>query len=150
MNEAQLEKAYTEALLQMREHPRMIWTRNNFFLLSQTGLLAFTLNITNQSGKVVRVIACAAGIFLAVIWLRVNKAGQRLNRDWREIVIKYEEEFFKEGDGPITRASKKGHGAPGSWLSITDLLIDLSIGFLVVWGALLLYSISRFIFTTWD
>lgn len=141
VDDKKLEKAYTESVTQLREHPRIIWTRNNFFLLSQTGLLAFTLNITNQQDKWIRIIACLAGIFFAVIWLLVNLAGRTFHNDWRNIVIDYENKLFGEGEGPFARAQVKGHGIHGL-KSITKLLVLLSSGFIVIWLVLLCYSIA--------
>lgn len=139
MDETKLEKAYTEALAQLREHPRMIWTRNNFFLVSQTGLLAFTLNIAIQQARGVRILACCAGIFLAVIWLLVNVAGRAYHNDWRSIVIEYEDTLFGKDQGPLARARIKGHGGHATAKSITKLLVVLSIGFGVIWLVLLGY-----------
>lgn len=141
MDKTKLEKAYTEAITQLRENPRMVWTRNNFFLLSQTGLLAFTLNITSQQDKGIRILACCAGIFLAIIWLLVNMAGRTYFNDWRSIVIEYEDELFGKDEGPLARAQAKGQGSHRTLKSITKLLLVLSIGFGVIWLVLLVYYI---------
>lgn len=130
---------YKEALTQLRQHPTMIWTRNNFFLLVQSGLLAFTLNIENRPETNTRYMACVAGLFSAVIWLWVNTAGQRLQRQWRGIVKKFERELFDKEEGAervigpfhLTDEGKR------PFLSITWALITLSLGFIGLWIVLL-------------
>jgi hypothetical protein len=133
---------YKEALTQLRQHPSMIWTRNNFFLLIQSGLLAFTLNIESRPDTTTRLMACIAGLFLAFTWLWVNWAGRSLQRQWRSIVLKFEEELFdKEGGeqkvtGPFHRSIEMGEGIHRS-VSITLILMILSAGFIVLWIVLL-------------
>jgi hypothetical protein len=138
MDKEQLTTADRESLTQLREHPKMIWTRNNFFLLSQTGLLAFTLNITNQADRLTRVTGCAAGLFLTLMWLWVNVAGRIHQRTWRAVVKGFEKELFGEGQGPLTLA-----GEGGDWRkSITLILILLSVGFALIWVVLLFHSLT--------
>lgn len=131
---------YKEALAQLRQHPNIIWTRNNFFLLIQSGLLAFTLNIENRSSTDTRFVACVSGLFLAVIWLWVNLAGQRLQRQWRAIVRKFEERIFDKVEGEEGVIGPFHHTQEGKqfFLSITSALITLSIGFIILWILLLL------------
>lgn len=141
---------YKEALAQLRQHPNMIWMRNNFFLLIQSGLLAFTLNLESRPDRNTRLMACIAGLFLASAWLWVNWAGRKLQRQWRDIVEKFEEKLFdgEEGGqkviGPFGQAAGKGqderHKGEGKHpsVSITLILMILSGGFIVLWIALLL------------
>ena len=140
--EEKLRLGYAEALAQLRQHPNIIWTRNNFFLLIQSGLLAFALNLENGSDARTRLTACIAGLFVALAWLWVNWAGRRLQRQWRAIVQEFEEQLFdkEEGEqkvsGPFRRASlteARRHSA-----SITLVLILLSAGFIALWITLLL------------
>lgn len=140
--EEKLRLGYAEALAQLRQHPNIIWTRNNFFLLIQSGLLAFTLNLENRSDRQTRLTACIAGLLIAMAWLWVNWAGRRLQRQWRGIVEKFEEKLFDTEDGeqkivgPFNRASvMEGRVQSGS---ITLILIILSAGFIVFWTVLLL------------
>ena len=139
--EEKLRLGYAEALTQLRQHPNIIWTRNNFFLLIQSGLLAFTLNLENRADTDTRLTACIAGLFLAFAWLWVNWAGRRLQRQWRKIVREFEEQLFDKEDGeqkvvgPFQRASvteAKQHSA-----SITLVLVLLSTGFIALWIVLL-------------
>jgi hypothetical protein len=136
MDKEQLTTAYKEALAQLREQPRMIWTRNNFFLLSQTGLLAFTLNITIQADRVTRITACAAGLFLTLIWIWISVVGRIHQQRWRKVVKEFEGELFGEGKGPLAQA-----GDGGDWRkSITLILIILSVGFALIWSVLLVHT----------
>lgn len=145
-NEQKLCLGYKEALTQLRQHPSIIWTRNNFFLLIQSGLLAFTLNLESRPDTNTRLIACIAGLFLALVWLWVNWAGRTLQRQWREIVLEFEEQLFVEEEGkesvigPFHLSIEKGEGKHSS-VSITLILEILSIGFIGLWIALL-YRVS--------
>lgn len=141
--EEKLRLGYTEALAQLRQHPSMIWTRNNFFLLIQSGLLAFTLNLENRPVDTeTKLTACLAGLFLALAWLWVNWAGRRLQRQWRAIVQEFEKKLFDtaEGEhsivGPFSLASVM-EGTRQA-VSITLILMLLSAGFIVLWIVLLL------------
>lgn len=131
---------YKEALTQLRQHPTIIWTRNNFFLLIQSGLLAFTLDMESQPDTNTRLVACLAGLFLAVIWLWVNVAGQSLQRQWRSIVKEFEDKIFDKDDGKGKVIGPFHHTNEGKqlFISITSALITLSIGFIVLWIILLL------------
>jgi hypothetical protein len=135
-----LKLGYEEALKQLRQHPALIWTRNNFFLLIQSGLLAFTLNMHIQSKVRAALIATIAGLLSAVAWLWVNVAGRLLQREWRDIVKEFEGQLFTGTDtaqaikGPFHRV--KSEGLKES-LSITRVLILLSIVFIVLWIVLL-------------
>lgn len=138
--DAKLKLGYEEALKQLRQHPGLIWTRNNFFLLIQSGLLVFTLNMHIQSRVRAALIATFAGLLSAVAWLWVNVAGRALQREWRGIVKEFERELFAVRDkeqavaGPFHRV--KGEGLKDS-LSITKVLILLSMVFIVLWLVLL-------------
>lgn len=141
--EEKLRLGYAEALTQLRQHPNIIWTRNNFFLLIQSGLLAFTLNLENRPVDTeTRLTACIAGLFLALAWLWVNWAGRRLQRQWRRVAQEFEGQLFDKEDGeqkvvgPFTRASVTE--ARQYSVSITLILIMLSAGFIVLWIVLLL------------
>jgi drug/metabolite transporter (DMT)-like permease len=133
---------YKEALTQLRQHPNIIWTRNSFFLIIQSGLLAFTLNIENQPDKNTRLMACIAGLFIAFAWLCVNWAGRGLQRQWRAIVLKFEEELFdkEEGEQKVIGPFHRAIEMEGKYISvsITLILIVLSSVFIVLWGVILL------------
>ena|SRR5256885_4486393 len=137
-----LSLAYKEAILQLREHPKLIWTRNNFFLLTQTGLLAFILNTAPQTNTRTKIMVYVAGLFLSLIWSWVNWAGRELQRQWRKVIMNYEARIFDEEDGdqkvrgPFTLAEKLGEGKLKRF-SITLALLILSIGFSFIWIALL-------------
>lgn len=115
----------------MRLHSNLIWTRNSFFLLIHTGLLAIATSASINTGEIEKALG-VAGLFLALIWLWVNWAGQRLQRRWRKLVIEFEQDLFSDTPGPFARAAV----TPGvrSWLvSITSALLVLSLGFVVLW-----------------
>ena len=140
MDEQQkLQLGYTEALAQLRLHPTLIWTRNNFFLLIQSGLLAFTLNIENRSEVSTLILACTAGLLLAVVWLWVNWAGRKLQRLWRGIVQDFEKELFAKGAGDIKGPFERAKELEGNRraVSITWALMILAIGFIIIWIVLL-------------
>jgi cytochrome b subunit of formate dehydrogenase len=139
--EQKLSLGYKEALTQLRQHPGIIWTRNNFFMLIQSGLLAFTLNLENRSDRQTRLMVCIAGLFLACTWLWVNWTGRSLQRQWRAIVLKFEEELFDKDEGeqkvigPFHRAVEtEGKYHSGS---VTLILMILSVGFIILWIAAL-------------
>jgi len=90
----QLERAYTEALAQLRLHPSLIWTRNNFFLLVNSGLFAFAVSGQANAWQGPSFLVPIAGMFLSLIWIWVNLAGQRLQRQWRALVLDIEKELF--------------------------------------------------------
>jgi hypothetical protein len=140
MDEQQkLQLGYTEALAQLRQHPPLIWTRNNFFLLTQSGLLAFTLNIENRSEVSTLILACTAGLLLAVVWLWVNWAGRKLQRLWRGIVQDFEKELFAQGAGDVKGPFERAKELEGKSraVSITWALMLLAIGFIILWIVLL-------------
>lgn len=138
---------YEVALAQLREHPRLIWTRNNFFLLTQTGLLGFTLNADKQPVTYTRIMVCVTGLALALIWLWVNWAARKLQRQWRGIVLKFEKNLFgdeaegHQAQGPFRLSIESGEGKYRR-LSITLALMLLPTVFAVVW-LLLLIQIYR-------
>jgi hypothetical protein len=144
-DEEKLRLGYEEALKQLRLHPGLFWTRSNFFLLIQSGLLAFTLNLATHPGKQNRVMAGIAGLLVAVGWLWVNVIGRKLQREWRDIASKIEVELFTPGikeqeiPGPFQLAWLRGEGQNRK-LSLTLPIIWLSIGFIVLWILLLLQT----------
>ena len=88
-------------------------------------------------------MACIAGLFLAIAWLWVNWVGRSLQRQWRNVVLKFEEELFNKDEGaqkvigPLHHSIKMGEGVYRS-VSITLILMILSAGFIVLWIVLML------------
>lgn len=107
--------------------------------MTQSGLLAFTLNIENRSEVSTLILACTAGLLLAVVWLWVNWAGRKLQRLWRGIVQDFEQELFAKGagdvQGPFQRAKELEGGRRA--VSITLSLMLLAAGFIILWVVLL-------------
>ncbi len=132
---------YQEALNQLRQHPSLIWTRNNFFLLVQSGLLAVVLQSESKFGVPNSILIGLVGTFIAIIWIWVIHAGQMLQRQWRKLVVKFEADLFGESGGTFVQASRDiGEGRKLA-ISITTALKVLAFGFLVVWLYLLAYFI---------
>lgn len=135
----QLRLAYTEALAQLRQHPSLIWTRNNFFLLINSGLFAFAISNPTMPLPGSSILIPVAGAFLSAVWLWVNVASQRLQRQWRHLVLEIELELFhptageQPVEGPFARATKTAKEGSSPGASITSALVILSGGFLVCW-----------------
>lgn len=138
-DQEKLRLAYTEALAQLRLHPSLIWTRANFFLLVHSGLVAFAASRSPDAWPGSPLVLPLVGIFLSAIWTWVNVAGQRLQRQWRKIVIEIEEELFPAGEsgskiaGPLTRAASTTKEGSAWIVSITTALIVLSVSFVFCW-----------------
>jgi hypothetical protein len=118
----------------------MIWTRNNFFLLVNAGLLSVVwsgLGVEPAAGF--RMLVAVAGLLTALIWVWVNVAGRLLQRRWRAVVLAAEQELFAASaeEPPVTgplSAARAGTGEGSSVLvSITLALNLLSAGFVVIW-----------------
>jgi len=139
----QLKLIYCEALTQFRAHAPLVWTRNNFFLLINSGLFAFFGSPAYQSWDGPRVMIPVAGIFLSIMWIAVTVIGRHLQRKWRLLVLKIENELFAPEEGAFARADAKiGEGRV--WLlSLNSLLIILSSGFLVGWIIFLFLAYSK-------
>lgn len=129
----QLKLSYCEALTQFRAHAPLVWTRNNFFMLINSGLFAFFGSPAYQTWQGPRLLIPIAGLFLSFIWICVTVIGRRLQRKWRQLVLEIENELFAPAKGPFARADEK-IGEGHVWhLSLNGLLIVLSAGFLVAW-----------------
>ncbi len=129
--------AYREAVTQLRLHAPMIWQRNNFFLLTQSGLLAFYIKSDVQMPFFQSLVICSLGALVSIIWLLVVIQGRVIQRQWRDVVRNVEKEVFLDEDGPFARANKiLGEGKRSS-ISITLCLIVLSTLFIVSWLLLL-------------
>jgi len=136
--EEKQEKRYAEAVEQLRQHPPLIWARNNFFLLVQSGLLAVTMRATQAIGTQTVYLVCIAGLFIAAIWLWVIHAGQRLQRQWRDLVVRFEKDYFGGEDGAFAIAGKEIGEGSKLGVSITSALKLLASGFIVLWILFLL------------
>jgi hypothetical protein len=149
-DEQKIRLRYQVALAQFRKHPPMIWKRNDFFLLIQAGLLAFTVNQNSLVDANLGIMAYAAGLLLALVWFWVTVAGQRLLWNWRDIVIESEKSLFKDTvKGPFQMANEKGEEGRGRnvTVNITLALKVLSGGFVIMWLALLYLRFSSLIFS---
>jgi len=123
----------------------MIWTRNNFFLLTEAGLLAFTLNQNNSAGTKVGAMGCIAGLLLSVVWLWITLAGKRFILQWRKIISEVEKEVFNDPQikGPFQMANESGEDKDFI-VNVTLALTLLSGGFVVVWVVLLFLRVYQF------
>lgn len=135
---------YQEALTQLRMHAPLIWTRNNFFLVVQTGTLCLCLeNVAFDSIYVIGL--CFIGWLTSIIWFVVIKEGRDIQRGWRRLVIEVESVVFKsENAGPLSIAKKSlGEGHKLSISITTQLLIFISV-YIMVWSLLLGHLIWEF------
>ena len=87
------EKAYDEAIKQLRMHAPLIWQRCGFFLGSQSALLIFYCNRTRQMPFLEPIVICMMGIVVSIVWLRITTQGRDIQREWRKKVIKLEKQF---------------------------------------------------------
>ena len=122
--------AYKEAITQLRSHPELIWTRNNFFLLVQGGLLAAVTKKDFLTPGLHRELAYAGGLLVAAVWLWVTWAGRELQREWRGVVKKLESRALGRVEGPFLLAAREGAAHK---VSITAALLTLAGGFAALW-----------------
>lgn len=142
-----LKLAYSEALAQLRLHPSLIWTRNNFFLLIDSGILAFHLGNPGAAWHGSPLLIPIVGLSLSIIWVWVNLAGLRLQRHWRMLVLEIEKELFESCErdvvaGPFSRAANKVKEGQSLLVSITSALVVLAGGSCLCWIYLLLRAIK--------
>ncbi len=146
-----LKLAYGEAIAQLRLHPPLIWTRNNFFLIINSGLLAFATSGVGAkcSEATSPTIVALTGLFLSAIWLWVNWAGQNIQRYWRKVVLRIEAALFSPQEdesllinGPFTIAQEIAKEGSRHSISITTALLWLSFGSIVCWEYILYMTLS--------
>lgn len=133
------EKAYDEAIKQLRMHAPLIWQRCGFFLGSQSALLIFYCNRTRQMPFLEPIVICMMGIVVSIVWLRITTQGRDIQREWRKKVIKLEKQLFSESDGverPFTFADKDLKEGHNPKVSITFWIRFLAVSFIVAWGML--------------
>lgn len=133
------EKAYDEAIKQLRMHAPLIWQRCGFFLGSQSALLIFYCNRTRQMPFFEPVVICMMGIVVSIAWLRITTQGRDIQREWRKKVIVLEKQLFSESDGvegPFTFADKDLKEGHNPKVSITFWIRFLAVSFMVAWGLL--------------
>jgi|GEM_PF-1403075 len=63
----QLEHAYIEALAQLRFHPSLIWTRNNFFLLVNSRLFVFAVSGQADAWQGPPLLVPISGMFRSLV-----------------------------------------------------------------------------------
>ena len=133
------EKAYDEAIKQLRMHAPLIWQRCGFFLGSQSALLIFYCNRTRQMPFLEPIVICMMGIVVSIVWLRITTQGRDIQREWRKKVIKLEKQLFSESDGvegPFTFADKDLKEGHNPKVTITFWIRFLAVSFIVAWGML--------------
>jgi hypothetical protein len=126
---------YSEALAQYRQHVPLVWTRNNFFLLVQSGLIAVVATKDKAASPATETMIGLIGVLIAVIWLWVNVASQRVLRQWRSIVLESEALVFVDPaqPGPFGRARQILGEGRRILISITTALYALNLSFLFFW-----------------
>lgn len=129
--------AYEEALSQLRMHAPLFWQRNNFFLLVQTGLFTYCVNVQyseKEMSVLFSLLLYIMGFVTALIWYFVVKSGQKIQRDWRRIAIHFEKEYFeKTKEGPLTYADKYLQEGRNPKISISQKMIYFTYFFITVW-----------------
>ncbi len=144
------DELYRAALDQFREHPRLYWTRQTFFLGIQSGLIVFTKFELRDPSKTdfIDLILAVLGVVIALVWLRVSVASHELLKMWRKIVIQLEQEVFAgqpnssgllcTEEGILSRSSARGEGKKVRF-SITTTMNALAVVFILAWVCLLGY-----------
>lgn len=128
------ELGYIEALKQLRIHAPLIWIRNNFFLLTQTGLIAYYFR-REYTPIFSSLILCILGLASSIIWTIVIKEGREIQRKWRKIAIDFENRVFTDhkNPGPLKYADQQLGEGKNLKISITTILIILCLIFSSIW-----------------
>ena len=131
---------YKLGLEQFREHPRIYWTRNTFFVIIQSALIAFAAFDLKDPTKTnfVDLVLAFVGLVIALVWLRIAMASRELLRKWRQIVLQLESELFDQEQGLFQRSTKLGEGMAGG-VSITAAMLFLAVFFVFTWFCLVTY-----------
>ncbi|HZY94092.1 MAG TPA: hypothetical protein VFE98_04420 [Candidatus Bathyarchaeia archaeon] len=106
------------------------WTRNNYFLLTQSILLVAyfpTVAVANVQFSIALV-----GIFLNIIWLLIHYDSNRLIKYWNGEI-----EQFREKLGFPPFYSRKGFK-----IRIREISLTLPAPFLILWIYLFAYSLK--------
>lgn len=114
--------------------PPLIWIRNNFFLLTQTGLIAYYFR-REDTPIFSSLILCILGLASSIIWTIVIKEGREIQRKWRKIAIAFENKVFTnhENPGPLKYADQQLGEGKNLKVSITTILIILGLIFSSIW-----------------
>lgn len=131
---------YKLAIEQFREHPRIYWIRNSFFMSIQTALIAFAIFDLKNPSKIqfVHFVMTFIGLVIAIVWLHITKASRKLLSTWREIVLQIERECFDKEKGLFHRSMELGEGTSFG-ISITSAMICLAGFFVFAWCILLVF-----------
>src|SRR6266508_2271545 len=80
---------------QYRQDLSLFWTRANFFLFVQSGLLAFLT--TNASTAIerspLRFVVCGVGLSIAVVWYAVSRSSIYWIGVWRQRIVEIDEDL---------------------------------------------------------
>ncbi len=68
---------------------RIFWTRANFFLLIQAGLIGFFTSKpqSDPNDLFLRITMCTTGLIIAIVWFLVTKSSVYWIEKWRERVV---------------------------------------------------------------
>jgi hypothetical protein len=119
-----------------RQDLREFWTRSNFYLLVQAGLLSVFVSISNRTSRSELTMSIALillGEVLAIIWFLVARASLIWIQRWRGEIIAIDEVVDRHRSYSRMERSAK-HGWLSSPSSITHLL---PLAFCLAWGVLL-------------
>ncbi len=119
-----------------RQDVSLFWTRANFYLVVQAGLLSVTAGFASRGAstpdKWIAVGLCAIGLILAVFWYLVMRAAMFWMQNWREKVIEIDQVVNRFRS--YTRAEAENTRSP--WLRPSLITAQLPIAFMIVWIAL--------------
>ena len=74
------------------------------------------------------------GLVLAIAWMIITKYGQKIQREWRKVAMKFEEDYFANQDSPLREANKiLREGKEGNSVSITSVILAVNIIMISVW-----------------
>lgn len=74
------------------------------------------------------------GLVLAIAWMIITKYGQKIQREWRKVAMKFEEDYFADQDSPLREADKiLREGKEGNSVSITSVILAVNKIMIFVW-----------------
>jgi hypothetical protein len=125
----------------------LYWTRSNFFLLLQVGLLSyFSSNyITEQDGVVFfRILISLVGLFLSIIWFLVLLTSTKWIDTWRNKVVEIDNDInpyksFSNGEN-IVQSSKNKLFQTFRPEIISNIM---SLLFVCLWGVLIVLLLCK-------
>jgi len=136
-------KVYDAVLAHFRQDISLFWTRADFYLVVQAGLLSVTVNaFANRSlanGKFIIVGLCTVGLSLTIFWYLVMRGSTFWLGKWREQVIELDTAISRFKSFALVETQVKGSPS----LSPSRITQYLPLVFVIAWvvlGILVLFS----------